>query len=220
MKNEKKAPPYSLRAETETDYRKTENVVREAFWNLYVPGCDEHYLTHVLRGHPDYIPDMAHVAVSGDAVLGCIQFTVSRLEGDDGRSIETVSFGPVCVLPELQGRGIGSALIRKGIEQTREKGYPAITIYGDPRNYCRHGFVNGLDRGISNAEGRYPYALLTLVLDRAKLAGTAWRCRQSEAFDLDPEAARKFDAGFPPKEKRETPDQVIFSMQCRAYLDA
>lgn len=216
----KELPEYTLRIETEADYRKTENVVREAFWNLYAPGCDEHYLTHVLRGHPDYIPDMAYVAVSGKDVLGCIQFTVSRLESDEGRSIETVSFGPVCVLPEYQRMGIGSALIRKGIEEARTRGFPAITIYGDPSNYCRHGFRNGKDCGISDAEGRFPYALLTLVLDQAKLKGSSWRCRQSEAFNLDREESRKFDAQFPQKEKRETPDQVVFSIQCRAFLDA
>jgi len=209
----------AIRSERKEDHRAVEELTREAFWNLYVPGCDEHYLTHLLRGHPDYIPDMAYVAVSGDEVIGCIQFTVSRLEGDDGRSIETASFGPVCVLPEYQGRGIGSALIRKGIEEARKRAFPAIVIYGDPWNYCKHGFLNGKDCGVSDPEGRHPYALLVLPLDRAKLEGSRWRSRQSDAFKLDPEESRKFDASFPPKEKRETPDQVVFAMQCRAFLE-
>ncbi|MFA6505425.1 MAG: N-acetyltransferase [Treponemataceae bacterium] len=208
-----------LRNEAEADYRKTENAVREAFWNLNVPGCDEHYLTHVMRNHPDFIPDMDFVAVAGSEILGCIMFTKSRLRNAAGKEIETATFGPVCVLPEYQGQGIGSALIRKGIERAREKGFPAIVIYGDPRNYCKHGFLNGRDCGISDSEGRFSYALLALILNPAKLSGQVWHFHGSEVFGIDAEEARKFDAGFPPKGKKATPDQIVFAMQCRAYLE-
>lgn len=219
MHIEKTLPEYFLRNETEADYRKTELVVREAFWNLYVPGCDEHYLAHIIRSHPDFLPDMDFVAASGNEILGCIMFTKSHLSNAAGERIETATFGPVCVLPEYQRLGIGSALIRKGIELAREKGLPAIIIYGDPRNYCKHGFVNGRDCGISDAEGRFPYALLALVIDPEKLPGSAWSYHGSDVFGFDPEEAQKFDAALPPKEKKATPDQTVFAIQCRAHLD-
>jgi predicted N-acetyltransferase YhbS len=212
-------PEYVLRIETEADYRKTENAVREAFWNLNVPGCDEHYLAHVMRSHPDFLPDMDFVAAAGSTILGCIMFTKSRLLNAAGERVETATFGPVCVLPEYQRFGIGSALIRMGIQRAKENGFPAIIIYGDPHNYCKHGFVNGRDCGVSDSEGRFPYGLLALILDPAKLSGSLWRFQGSDVFATDPEEARKFDAGFAPKEKKETPDQTVFSIQCRAFLE-
>lgn len=218
MKTAKDLPAYSLRNETEADYRKAETVVREAFWNLYVPGCDEHYLAHIIRSHPDFIPELDFVAEAGDEIIGSIMFTRSYLLNAEGKRVETTSFGPVCVLPEYQRQGIGSALIRKGLEGAREMGFPAVVIYGDPGNYCRHGFVNGRDCGISNAEGRYPYALLVRVLDEAKIPGSGWRIHQSDVFEFKPQDALKFDAGFPAKEKKQMPSQVVFAMQCRAAL--
>lgn len=216
---EQTTPEYALRLETEQDYRETENVVREAFWNRYVPGCDEHYLTHVMRDHPDFLPDLDYVAAAGNRILGCILFTRSKLRNAAGAEIEAATFGPVCVLPEYQRLGIGSALIRKGIDRAKETGFPAIVIYGDPSNYCRHGFVNGKDCGVSDAEGRFPYALLALALDRSKLPGAGWRFHGSGVFSVDAEESRKFDAGFPPKERKATPAQTVFSIQCRAFLD-
>ncbi|HCM25842.1 MAG TPA: GNAT family N-acetyltransferase [Treponema sp.] len=210
---------YTLRNETVSDYREVEELTREAFWNLYVPGCDEHFLVHKMRSHPDFIPEMDFVAVAGKKIIGCIMFTKSYIQNGRGDRLGTLTFGPVCVSPDFQRMGIGSALIRKGIEKAKEDGYPAIIILGDPRNYCRHGFRNSKDYGISNGAGRFPYAQLALILDSEKLVGTDLRFFYSEVFSCDHDEAAIFDASFPNKEMRHESSQDIFSIQCRAFVD-
>jgi len=207
-----------IRNETEKDYRVVEELTRDAFWNLYVPGCDEHYLAHQLRKHPDFLPELAFVAEAEGKLVGSIMFTKSFLQNESGGRLETLTFGPVCVLPEYQHRGIGSALIRHGRDAAAARGCPAIIILGDPANYCRHGFKSSKDCGISDAEGNYPYGQLALVLDARRLAGARWKFHYSDVFNLNMDGFEEFDATFPKKEKLFKPSQVLFAMQLRAYI--
>ena len=100
-----------IRPEVERDYPETEELTRDAFWNLYVPGCDEHYLVHAMRSHPDFIGDLDCVAVVGGRIVGSILYTKSCMVNENGDKIETATFGPLCVHPEYQRQGIGSRLI-------------------------------------------------------------------------------------------------------------
>lgn len=100
-----------IREEQEQDWREVEAVTREAFWNLYTPGCDEHYLAHCMRRSPDFIPGLAFVAELKGKVIGSILFTKSYILNDDGARYDTITFGPISVLPKFQGQGVGSALI-------------------------------------------------------------------------------------------------------------
>jgi len=68
-----------LRKETKADYRLVEKITREAFWNLYVPGCTEHYLAHVMREHKDFIPELSYVALKDDRMVGSIMYTACLL---------------------------------------------------------------------------------------------------------------------------------------------
>ena len=113
---------FIIRNETKADYREVEELTREAFWNLYVPGCDEHFLVNKIRQHPDYLPDLDFVAVSDGKIVGSIFFTKSYIESEAGVRLDTLTFGPVCVLPEHQHEGIGSALIRRGIDEAPQAG--------------------------------------------------------------------------------------------------
>lgn len=210
----------SIRPETEKDYSEVEALTREAFWNLYMPGCDEHYLVHTMRTHPDFIADLDLVAVTGDQIIGSILYTRSYLQDEDGHCLETVTFGPLSVLPGWQRQGVGTALIQHSKKLVLEKGQAkAIIIYGDPHNYCRHGFKNGKDYQISDLAGKFPCALLVLALDEAVLAGHAWKYHASEAYDVDPEAASQFDQQFPVKPKGYQASQEEFRIISRAYLE-
>jgi len=203
-----------------SESRAVEELTRDAFWNLYVPGCDEHYLAHTVREHPDYIPDLELVALVDGRLVGSIICTSSRLVDPAGISVDTLTFGPLCVHPDYQRRGIGTALIARTRSLAEERAYPAIVILGDPHNYCKSGFRNCVDLNVSDPQGRHPLGLLVLPLrpDFFK-AQKAYRFFYSDAYNLDPAKAAEFDAGFPPREKAYSHTQELFSMTCRAHLD-
>jgi len=207
-----------IRNEREEDTRAVEEVTREAFWNLYVPGCSEHYIAHALRGHVDFIPELDYVAVVNGRVVGNIMYTRARLASDAGGSLEIASFGPLCVHPEFQRLGIGSGLIRHSLPVAQGLGFGVVAIYGDPHNYCKHGFRNGKDLGISDGNGDYPHGLLALELTPGLLAGQHWRLQISPAYECSESAVEAFDGGFPPKEKRYQCSQEIFSIAVRSFL--
>ncbi len=208
-----------LRNETQSDYREVEEMTRDAFWNLYVPGCDEHYLSHILRDHEDFVKELDFIAVEGEKIVGSIMYTRSYVEDENGQKMETLSFGPLCVRPGYQRKGVGRALINHTKKLALEMGIPAILIYGSPHNYCVHGFKNGKDYGVSDVMGRYPYGMLVLELRKGCFDGHQWKLYQSKVFEFSAEAVEEFDKQFEPKEKGYQYSQVEFSMSCRAFLD-
>jgi len=208
----------SIRNEAVSDHRKVEELTREAFWNLYVPGCGEHYLVHILRDNQDFIRDLDLVAVHGEEVIGHIVYMKSFVVNELGNRIDTITFGPLSVLPEFQKKGVGSALIKHSVKKAIEAGYKAVIIYGDPHNYCRHGFKNGKDYRVSDPEGNYPYGLLVLELQKGLFEGHSWKFYASGAYEIDQAAADEFDKQFAPKVKEYRHTQDVFSIQCRACL--
>lgn len=160
-----------IRPETERDYLEAEHVAREAFWNLYVPGCDEHYLIHQMRKSPDYLEDLSFVAEKDGEIIGGIYYTKSYILDAQGQWHDTLTFGPICVLPRFQRQGIGKALIEHTRKKATSKGHRAVIIYGYPNNYCASGFLNSKKFGITNPDGEYPYSLLALELYPGALSG-------------------------------------------------
>jgi putative acetyltransferase len=207
-----------IRNETEEDYGAVEELTREAFWNLYVPGCNEHYLVHTMRTHRDFIPELDYVAILDGRIVGNIMYTAASLTNEDGETLDTASFGPVCVLPEVQRMGIGSQLIRHSLDAARSMGYPVVAIYGDPHNYCKHGFRNGKDLNISDGNGDYPHGLLALELVQGVLAGHHWSFQTSPVCECNERDVEEYDQRFPPKEKGYQHSQEIFSINVRSFL--
>ncbi|MBC2889237.1 GNAT family N-acetyltransferase [Gordonibacter massiliensis (ex Traore et al. 2017)] len=188
-----------------------EDVMREAFWNRYAPGCVEHFLLHVMRKSPAFVPELELVAARDGEVVGgsaCMRATV---EGDDGRVREVLSFGPVGVLPACQGAGAGAALIERTAEDARSLGFDAVLLCGDPAYYGRRGFVPAEGLRIRTSDDEYAAALQVRELREGALAGAAGRYVEDAAYDVDEAAAAAFDRAFPPKEKRAgTPSQLRF----------
>ena len=208
----------NIRLETKDDYFKVEELTREAFWNLYTPGCDEHYLCHILRDHKDFIKELDYVAELDGDIIASIMYTNSFLLSDDLEKVQIVSFGPVCVHPEYQRKGIGTALIEKTKMLVEKKNIPAIIIYGDPHNYCKHGFKNGIDYQVSNMDGEYPLGLLVLELQPGFFGRKKWKVKQSDVFKFDHEKAIEFDKKFKEKEKKIQYSQEIFRIHIRSFL--
>ena len=209
----------NIRNETPADYAEVEAMNREAFYNLYFPGCDEHYLVRIMRGHPDYLPEMSFVAVHQGRIIGSIHYTRSYVVDESGKKMDTLTFGPLAVLPGYQRQGVGKALINHTKALAIQQGVPAILIYGDPHNYVVNGFKNGRDYNVASAEGKYPYGLLVLELKEGVFAGHQWRVHQSKVFEFDQEAAAAYDQTLPPKAKIHQYSQDLFSLNIRAFLE-
>ncbi len=209
----------TLRTEVESDFKRVEHVTREAFWNLYVPGCSEHYLAHVMRDHKDFIPELDYVACMDGQIVGNIMYTKSKVINEKDETTETITFGPVSVLPEYQRKGIGAALIQQTIQQVKEKGHKAIIIYGSPKNYCKHGFKSSKDYSISTMEGKYPYGLLVLELVEGAFNNHSWRYQESDVYNVDVSQVDEFDKLFKPKEKAYRYTQEEFKISCRAHVE-
>lgn len=191
-----------LRPETAADYRASEELTRAAFWDIHVPGCTEHYILHTMRTHPDFIPELDYVAEADGRLVGQIAYTRATVMSPDGASRPVACFGPISVLPEYQGRGVGGALIRRTLELAKGLGYPGVVILGDPRYYHRHGFRSAEKWDITMADGKYAPTLMACPLSPGGLDGLAGRFLESPVFEQFDEAAfDAFDAGFPPREK-------------------
>ncbi|MDD3573156.1 MAG: N-acetyltransferase [Eubacteriales bacterium] len=190
-----------VRPERKDDRRAAEEVTREAFWNLHSPGCNEHYLLHLLRESGAFIGALDWVAEKDGRVAGSIVYSRSKILGDDGRIHAAITFGPVAVLPALQGKGIGSLLIRRTLEEARKLGHQAVLIYGDPAYYARFGFQGAERFDIRSHDNCYADALEALELSPGALSGRAGRFSEDAIFDMDEAAAEAFDRSFPPKVK-------------------
>ncbi len=209
----------TIRLETTRDYRTIENITREAFWNVYKPGCDEHYFAHMMRSHEDFIPELSFVLEKDGEIIGSIMYTKSWLESEDGERKTILSFGPICVLPEYQRQGGGKLLMKHSFARAVELGYEAVVIFGNPANYVGSGFVSCKRKNVSLGEDIFPTALLVRELIPDALGGKKWRYIESSAAECcaDIAAVAAFDAEFPPKEKAWRPSQeefYIYSHSC------
>ena len=203
----------TIRRETERDHRAVEELTREAFWNVYKPGADEHYFVHRMREHPDFIPELAFVLELDGRIIGSILYTKAWLEDEDGRRREILSFGPLCIAPEHQRKKYGRLLVRHSSEAARRMGYGVTAIFGNPGNYVGSGFVSCRKKNVGfPGYGSYPTALLVCELAPGALDGGNWRYIPSTAADCceDTAAVEAFDATFPPKEKKWMPSQEEF----------
>jgi predicted N-acetyltransferase YhbS len=209
----------TIRPENIADHFTVNTLIRDAFWNLYRPGCDEHYTAHLIRHHEDFLPDLTFVAEVDGQLVGSILSTQSWVINELHQKIPTVTFGPVCVHPNWQRKGIGSALIEQTRALALEKGSPAILILGDPHNYVKHGFKTGKDFGVSTLDGAYPLGLLVLELQSGFFSSCQqWKFQTSAVYDFDPAEVELFDENFTPKEKKHQYSQELFSMLVRAEV--
>ncbi len=206
-----------LRLETPQDYTEVEHVTREAFWNKHVPGCDEHYLAHVLRSSAAFLPELDFVALHDGKVVGNIMYTKAVIRCDDGTERNVLSFGPVSVFPLMQGQGIGSMLIQHSLEKAKELGYSAVFIYGDPSYYSRFGFVAAEQYSIGTPDDFFADALQALELVPGTLANSVGRFFEDAAYEVDEAAAAAFDKQFLPKALRDDlPSQRHFQEMLKA----
>ena len=131
-----------IRSEEPKDYEIVEEITRNAFYNLYMPGCVEHYLVHQMRGHPDFIPQLDLVLELDGAVIGYIMYTKATLTDVSGHVKDVLTFGPLCIDQRYQRKGYGKLLMAHSFEKALGMGYDAVVIFGMPSNYVSSGFVS------------------------------------------------------------------------------
>lgn len=204
--------------ETPADYKTVEEITRRAFYNLYVPGCSEHYLVHIMRDHKDFLSGLDFVIEVDGQVIGNIMYTRAKLIDEEKREKEILTFGPICIEPSLQRRGYGKMLMEHSFQRGREMGYEAIVIFGDPSNYVSSGFQSCKKQNVSLENGVFPAAMLVKELLPATLAGKKWVYQQSTVMNVDEEAARRFDDGLEKLEKKYQPCQEVFYILSHASL--
>ncbi len=169
-----------IRNERKEDYETVEKITREAFYNLYVPGCVEHFLVHVMREHEDFIPELDFVLELEDKIIGNIMYTKAKLTDEAGKEKTICTFGPVCILPAYQRKGYGKLLLEHSFKKAVELGYDVIVIFGSPSNYVGRGFQSCKKYGVTTPDGKYPAAMMVKELVEGALHGKKWRRNTSQ----------------------------------------
>ena len=200
----------NIRKEQQKDYFEVENLTREAFWNVYRPGCMEHYVLHVLRNDPAFVPELDYVIEEDGKMIAHIAYAEGTLQTDNGTG-KLLLFGPVSVLPELQGRGYGAKLIAFTLEKAAELGYPAVVITGNPEYYSRFGFESASKYGIfyegMNQQEEFPFFMVKFLRDAA--VGTIHGVYSDPpCYFADADLVEAFDRKFPQKKKEKRPGQL------------
>ena len=201
-----------IRNETPADYRKVEELTREAFWNVYRPGCLEHYVLHTLRNDPAFVPELDFVMEQDGELIGHVMFMRAKIMADDGREIPMMTFGPISIAPAYQRKGYGKYLLDHALEKAKDMGAGCICMEGNIGFYGNCGFTVASTRGIhyhgEPREEEVPYFLLK-ELREGFLAGVTGMYHTPAGYYVDESAAEEFDKSFPPKEKKKLPGQLF-----------
>ncbi|MEG0751239.1 MAG: N-acetyltransferase [Oscillospiraceae bacterium] len=203
---------YSIRLETPADYRVVETLTREAFWNVYRPGCSEHYVLHTYRNREDFVRPLDFVMEKDGKIIGHVMYVRAKIQSDDGREIPIMTFGPLSIAPAYQRRGYGKALLDYSTERAKLLGVGALCIEGNLAFYGKSGFVVASTRGIhyyaEPEEADVPYFLLKELQD-GFLDGITGTYHTPSGYFVDEKDAGKFDALFPPKARLKLPGQLV-----------
>lgn len=207
-----------IRNEEETDYERVEEITRKSFWNLYIPGCVEHYLVHVMRCHQDFLQELDLVIEVDNQVIGNIMYTKTKLIDESGEEKDILTFGPVCILPEYQRKGYGKKLMEYSFEQAAALNYDVIVIFGNPNNYVSHGFKSCKKYNVCLENETYPAAMMVKELKPDVLDGRKWVYHQSPVFEIDEREAERFDQGLESLEKKYQPSQEEFYIHSHSII--
>lgn len=197
-----------IREERKDERRRVEELTRDAFWDVFKPGCDEHYILHNFRSSPDFIGELSCVATDGGELVGHVAYSRAVLEHENGTRTHLVLAGPLSVRPDRQRQGAGSALMRFTLEKARRLGYVGAALYGWPDYYPRFGFVPAKRFGITDEEGNSPDSLQVAEFRAGALNPGILRI-SPVFFDVPSQKVAAFDATFPPREKHVLPTQLF-----------
>ncbi len=203
---------FIIRLEEEKDYRETESLIRESFWNIYRPGCSEHYVIHTMRDDPAFVRELDFVMEQGGRIIGQNMFAETVIDSDDGREIKILTMGPICITPELKRKGYGKILLDFSLEKAAECGYGAVLFEGNIDFYGKSGFDFAKNFGIryhdlpDDADSSF---FLCKELIPGYLDGVSGVYQTPKGYYVNDAEVEAFDRGFPYKEKLKLPGQIF-----------
>ena len=202
----------NIRNEKKEDYRAVENLIRESFWNVYRPGCLEHYVIHKLRDDVDFIPELSFVMELDGEIIGQNMFMKANIKADDGRDVPIMTMGPICIAPEFKGKGYGKILLDYSLERAKEYGCQALCFEGNINFYGKSGFTFASNFGIRYhglPDGEDASFFLCKELEEGYLDGVTGEYAPPQGYFVDENEAEVFDKNFPKKEKLKLPGQLF-----------
>jgi predicted N-acetyltransferase YhbS len=201
-----------IRLEKKVEYREVEKLVRESFWNVYKPGCSEHYVLHVLRDDPAFVKELDFVMEKDGRLIGQNVFMRTVINADDGRDIDVLTMGPICIAPELKRKGYGKLLLDYSLEKAAEMGFGAVLFEGNIDFYGKSGFDYARKFGIRYhdlPEGADDSFFLCKELIPGYLDEVTGVYQTPQAYYVDDADVNEFDRMFPEKEKLKLPGQIF-----------
>lgn len=208
------ADDYIIRLEKASDYREVENLVRESFWNVYRPGCTEHFLLKKLRANPDFVPELDFVMELGGRIIGQNVFVKANIETDDGRTVPILTMGPICITNDLKRKGCGKKLLDYTLEKAADLGFGAVCLEGNIKFYGKSNFCYAKEFGIrynGMPEEADTSFFLCRELTPGYLAGVKGNYSTPEGYfacEQYPDEFAEYEASFPYKEKLKLPGQL------------
>lgn len=193
---------------SQNDFAITENITREAFWNVYKPGCSEHLVLHNLRKSKSYIKELDLVAFCNDRIVGHIISTKAKIVDSLNKEYEVLCVGPLSVLPDFQKKGIGGELLEESIKIARRLGFRGMILFGNPDYYHRFGFRNAKEFEITTKDYQNFEPFMALELFENALTGVKGRFIEDESFNVNEDELNEFEKQFPYKEKLVTDTQL------------
>lgn len=203
---------YIIRLERKDEQREVEFLVREAFWNVYRPGCLEHFVLNQLRNDPAFVKELDFVMEKDGELIGQNIFMHAVIKADDGRDIPIMAMGPICIAPEFKRKGYGKKLLDYSLEKAAEMGAGAVCFEGNIDFYGKSGFTTASSFGIRYhgvPEGEDASFFLCKEMKAGYLDGITGVYTPPQGYFVDEAAAEEFDKGFPPKEKLKLPGQLF-----------
>ncbi len=203
---------YIIRSERKEEHREVENLVRESFWNVYRPGCLEHYVLNQLRNDDAFIHELDFVMEKDGKIIGQNMFMNAVIQADDGRDIPIITMGPICIANELKRQGYGKILLDYSLLKATEMGFGAICFEGNIDFYGKSGFTYASEFGIryhdlpENADASF---FLCKELKKGYLDGITGEYAPPQGYFVNEDEAEEFDKQFPPKEKLKLPGQLF-----------
>lgn len=201
-----------IRHENKEEQREVENLVRESFWNVYRPGCLEHFVLHMLRDDSAFVPELNFVLVKDGEIIGQNVFVRAAINADDGRDIPIMTMGPICIAPKYKRQGYGKFLLDYSLEQAARMGAGAVCFEGNIDFYGKSGFDYASKFGIRYhglPEGEDASFFILKELQNGYLDGITGEYATPNGYFVDENDAEEFDKQFAPKEKLKLPGQIF-----------
>ena len=203
---------YIIRLERKEEYREVENLVRESFWNVYRPGCLEHFVLNQLRKDPEFIKELDFVLEKSGKIIGQNMFMKAVIKADNGGEISILTMGPICISPELKRKGYGKILLDYSLEKAAELGYGAVCFEGNIEFYGKSGFTFAREYGIRYyglPDGADDSFFLCKELIPGYLDDITGEYATPQGYFVDENKAEEFDKEFAYKEKLKLSGQLF-----------